>query len=72
MTAERRVRYDRHGCPEYAPSAPAKKALAILAGAAEKRAAEERANLKNRQDAGDLTSQERMLSAIFGDIKCIK
>jgi hypothetical protein len=63
------VRYDRHGRPEYAPSEATKRALAILAGAAGKRAAEERVNLKARQDDGKLTPHERMLAAIFGEMK---
>ena len=65
----RPVRYDRHGRPEYAPSEATKNALAILAGAADKRDAERMEKLKARQEAGELNVNDRLLSAIFGEIK---
>jgi hypothetical protein len=63
------VRYDRFGRAQAMPSEAAKKALAILAGAADKREAEVRAEMKARQEAGQLTPQERLLVGIFGEIK---
>jgi hypothetical protein len=65
------VRYDRHGRPAYAPStSPATvRALAILQATIAREARETRADQKARQDAGQLNPQERLLSAIFGEIK---
>lgn len=66
MSEKRTIkRYDRHGRPEYAPSTrPA--ALRAVATTIDREA---RADQKARQDAGQLTPQERLLSAIFGEIK---
>jgi hypothetical protein len=71
MTDRRIVRYDRHGRPEYAPStSPATvRALAILQATIDREARETRVDQKARQDAGKLNPQERLLSAIFGEIK---
>jgi hypothetical protein len=71
MTDRQIVRYDRHGRPEYAPSTSpaALRAVAILQATIEREARESRAELKARQDAGQLNPQERLLSAIFGEIK---
>ena len=68
MNDRRIVRYDRHGRPEYAPSTSpaALRAVAILQATVDR---EDRAAQKARQDAGQLTPQERLLSAIFGEIK---
>ena len=65
------VRYDRHGRPEYAPSTSpeALRAVAILRATIDREACEGRADQKSRQDAGQLNPQERLLSAIFGEIK---
>jgi hypothetical protein len=65
------LRYDRHGRPEYAPStSPATvRALAILQATIDRKARETRADQKARQDAGQLNPQERLLCAIFGEIK---
>ena len=65
------VRYDRHGRPEYAPStSPASlRAVAVLQATIDREARENRATQKARQDAGQLNPQERLLSAIFGEIK---
>ena len=67
-------RYDRHGRPEYAPSTSpaALRSVAILQSAIDRedrKACESNAKLKVRQDAGQLNPQERLLSAIFGEIK---
>jgi hypothetical protein len=69
MSEKRTIkRYDRHGRPEYAPStSPA--ALRAVATTIDREAREARADQKARQDAGRLTPQERLLSAIFGEIK---
>ncbi len=71
MNDRRIVRYDRHGRPEYAPSTSpaALRAVAILRATVDREARESRAELKDRQDAGQLNPQERLLSAIFGEIK---
>jgi len=71
MTDRRIVRYARHGRPEYAPSkSPATvRALAILQATIDREARETRAELKARQDAGKLNPHERLLCAIFGEIK---
>jgi hypothetical protein len=65
------VRYDRHGRPEYAlsTSPTALRAVAILRATIDREARESMANQKARQDAGQLNPQERLLSAIFGEIK---
>lgn len=63
------ARYDRHGRPEYAPSPATLRAVAILRTAIDREAREGRAAQKARQDAGRLDPQERLLSAIFGEIK---
>lgn len=63
------IRYDRHGRPEYAKSPETVRALAILQAAVERGAKEERAAVKARQDAGNLTLNERLLKSIFGEIK---
>ena len=70
MTDRQILRYDRHGRPEYAPTSPATvRALAILQATIDREARETRADQKARQDAGQLNPQERLLSAIFGEIK---
>jgi hypothetical protein len=71
MSDLRIVRYDRHGRPEYAPStSPASlRAVAILRATVDREARETRADQKARQNAGQLNPQERLLSAIFGEIK---
>ena len=71
MNDRRILRYDRHGRPEYAPSTSpaALRAVAILRATVDREARESRAELKGRQDAGQLNLQERLLSAIFGEIK---
>ena len=71
MSDRRIVRYDRHGRPEYAPStSPASlRAVAILRATVDREARETRADQKARQDAGQLNPRERLLSAIFGEIK---
>jgi hypothetical protein len=71
MSDRRIVRYDRHGRPEYAPSTSPEsvQAVAILQAAIDRDASESRAKLKARQDAGQLNPQERLLCAIFGEIK---
>jgi len=68
------VRYNRHGQPEYAPSTSpqALRAVAILQAAIDREARKDRegrADKKARQDAGQINPQERLLSAIFGDVK---
>ena len=65
------ARYDRHGRPEYAPSTSpaALRAVAILQATVDREACKSRAAQKARQDAGQITPQERLLSAIFGEIK---
>ena len=71
MNDRRIVRHDRHGRPEYAPSTSpaALRAVAILRATIDREARETRADQKARQDAGQLNPQERLLSAIFGEIK---
>ena len=71
MTDRRIVRYDRHGRPEYAPSTSPEslRAVEILRSTIDREAHEARAKQKARQDAGQLNPQERLLSAIFGEIK---
>jgi len=71
MSDRRIVRYDRHGRPEYARSTSpaALRAVAILQAAVDRADAQDRAAQKARQDAGQLNPQERLLSAIFGEIK---
>jgi hypothetical protein len=71
MNDRRILRYDRHGRPEYAPSTSpaALRAVAILRATVDREARESRADQKARQDAGQLNPQERLLSAIFGEIK---
>lgn len=71
MNDRRIVRYDRHGRPEYAPSTSpaALRAVAILQATVDRAARESRAAQKARQAAGQLNPQERLLSAIFGEIK---
>jgi len=71
MTDRRIVRYDRHGRPEYAPSTSPEslRAVAILRATIDREARESRAELKARQDAGKLNPNERLLCAIFGEIK---
>jgi hypothetical protein len=71
MSDRRIVRYDRHGRPEYATSTSpaALRAVAILQAAVDRADAQDRAAQKARQDAGQLNPQERLLSAIFGEIK---
>ncbi len=71
MTERRIVRYDRHGRPEYAPSTSPEslRAVAILRATIDREDMTTRAELKARQDAGQLNPQERLLSAIFGEIK---
>jgi hypothetical protein len=71
MNDRRIVRYDRHGRPEYAPSTSpaALRAVAILRATIDREARESRAERKARQDSGQLNPQERLLSAIFGEIK---
>lgn len=71
MNDRRIVRYDRHGRPEYAPSTSpdALRAVAILQAAIDRSVQQDRAALKARQDASQLTPQERLLSAIFGELK---
>ena len=68
MSERQILRYDRHGQPEYAPStSPATlRAVAILQSTVDR---ESRAAQKARQDAGQLNPQERLLFAIFGEIK---
>jgi hypothetical protein len=55
--------------PRPTQSEATKRALAILAGAETRSAVEASAEMKARQDAGQLTPHERLLSAIFGEIK---
>jgi hypothetical protein len=74
MSDRRIVRYDRHGRPEYAPSTSpqALRTVAILQAAIDREARKDRegrAPQKARQDAGQLTMGDRLLSAIFGKIK---
>lgn len=71
MNDRRIVRYDRHGRPEYAPSTSpaALRAAAILQATVDRAARESGAAQKARQDAGQINPQERLLSAIFGEIK---
>ena len=69
MSDRRIVRYNRHGLPEYAPSPATVRAVAILQAAVDREARENRAIQKARQDAGNLNPQERLLAAIFGEIK---
>ncbi len=65
-------RISRTGAVEYYPTdeeeAKAARALVVLRAAVERHAREERAALRARQEAGRLTPQERLLSAIFGEI----
>jgi len=65
------VRYDRHGRPEYAISTSSAtfRAVAILQAAVDREASKCKAELKARQDAGQLNPQEQLLHAIFGSIK---
>jgi hypothetical protein len=69
MSDRRIVRYDRHGRPEYAPSPATLRAVAILQATIYREVCEGRANQMARQDAKQLNPQERLLSAIFGEIK---
>jgi hypothetical protein len=69
MSDRRIVRYDRHGRPEYAPSPATLRAVAILRATVDREACQSRAELKARQDARQLNPQERLLSAVFGEIK---
>jgi hypothetical protein len=71
MIDRRIVRHDRHGRPEYAPSTSpeALRALAILQATIDREARKSRADQKARQDAEQLNPQERLLAAIFGEIK---
>jgi hypothetical protein len=48
---------------------PALRAVAILRATIDREARETRAELKARQNAGQLNPQERLLAAIFGEIK---
>jgi hypothetical protein len=63
------LRYDRHGRPEYAKSPATVRALAILQAAIDREASKCKAELKARQDAGQLNPQEQLLCSIFGSIK---
>jgi hypothetical protein len=71
MSDRRIVRHDRHGRPEYAASTSpaALRAVAILRATIDREDRKVQAELKARQDAGQLNPQERLLSAIFGEIK---
>ena len=66
-------RISRKGVVEYYATpeeeAKASRAMVVLRAAVERNAREDRAALKARQDAGELSPQERLLSAIFGEIK---
>ena len=62
-------RHDRHGKKTLVFCDETRQALAELQAALARHESSERAALKNRQDAGALTMQERMLVGIFGDIK---
>jgi hypothetical protein len=68
---DHRIRYDRHGRPEYTPSTSPTtvRALAILQATKDRDDRKVQTELKARQDAGQLNPQERMFYAIFGDIK---
>ena len=63
------IRYDRHGRPEREPSPATRRAMAILRAAAARPAGESRKSMKARQDAGELNPRERLLLAVFGEIK---
>lgn len=62
-------RYDRHGRKSLVSTDQSRAALAKRQAVADRGHEQERAALKARQDAGQLTPQERMLSGIFGEIK---
>ena len=62
-------RYDQRGQRHFLTSPATKQALAVLNAAIARGEREEREAAKARQADGSLNVQERMLCAIFGEIK---